>query len=1394
MASTRLPESDRQRVLVEWNATTSEYPRESTLHEHFARVVERFPDKVAVEFGDSRLTYRELDARSNVLALKLRELGVDTDVRVGLAVERSLELIVSAVAIVKAGGAYVAMDTSYPRERLAGMVEDARPQVIIISRALVPRMPVGESRLLVVEDLPLEGPAAHAPPFRALPDSLAYVDFTSGSTGRPKGVGTTHQGVLRNHLGVSYARFGPDETQLLMTPLSFDVSTFEIWGALLHGARLVVMTPGVPSLEELARVVREARVTTLWLTSALFSQVVEEHLELLRPVKQLLAGGDIVAATHVRRVIDTLGIPVINGYGPTETTVFATSYRATASAQAAKTFPIGGPINNVRAYVLGEDGEPVAIGATGELFVGGEGLARGYMEQPALTAERFLPDPFHGVPGARMYRTGDLVRWRDDGVLEFLGRADYQVKVRGFRIELPEVEAALRAHPSVRDAVVLAVADPSSGKRLVAHVVPAVGLRIEPRQLRADLRQRLPEFMVPSEVVVRGALPLTVHGKVDRRAVASQPVPAQEDGLQAPAGQAPRGLVEEMLTHLVGQVLGRQDVARDVSFFDLGGHSLSATRLIVRVQQTLGVRLPLSARFGTSTVLELAREVAERSRSALPLLPEPTRLPKEAPRFVSASQDRMWFLHQLQPELRAYIHSEAVELRGPVDVVALEDSLRLLLERHPALRTLVVSHQGHPVPREQPVPAHVLRVEQVQGSGEDGLPWERLREEAARLFSLEQGPLYRFLLFQIAPEHHVLLLVLHHLVMDGLSLDILFRELGQAYAAPAGQRRGLLPEPELTFADLAAWERNPEMKVREDTDLEYWTRQLEGAPSQLSLPTDRPRPGVVSDRGAATPRHRLTPELRQALDAVCQQHQVTPFMVLYAAFAVLLQRYSGQSELCVGTPVSGRAHPAADDVVGLFINTVVLRTKVDARASFVDLLAQVRTTSLEAVSHQQVPFERVVEKLQVERTHGDSPLFQVLFDMSRVEHPLASAFPALAPRALHLVPGSSAFDLHLTVHKVREEYEFFFRYRTELFDDSSVQRMLTHYLQFLGNALHAPTSALGELPLDTEAERQQVLRDFNSEQRPFDEEATVASLFLSAATRTPDAVALVTPDTSLTFAQLSSRATQLASHLSALGARPEAVVGLCLERSADSVIGLLAIHLSGSACLPLEPSHPAARRASLLRQSGARLVISRESLFEGATLPIPLVRPEDASQPGAALAPPVPARPDHLAYVLYTSGSTGEPKGVELTHRNLVHGFASFDAFLDTAPGATWAVTSSFSFDMHIMELVFSLTRAARVVLRPVGPLNLGRDILQHGITHIVITPSSLATAFEEPGAPEALRRLKVVVTGGEALPDSLVKQLAFTQTRLTNAFGPTETTLCVTSAPCSPELPVTLG
>ncbi|QSQ19553.1 amino acid adenylation domain-containing protein [Pyxidicoccus parkwayensis] len=1371
----------------EFNATERAFDSEATVGSLLRATFARTPEAVALVTPDVTLTFAQLGERAARLASHLAALGARPESVVGVCLERSAECVVSLLAIHLSGAACLPLEPSHPPARRASLLRQSGAVLVVSRPALFEGAEVG---VPLVQPEAADAPgAAMAPPLAARAESLAYLLYTSGSTGEPKGVELTQRNVV--HCFAAFDDFyatRPGHTWAASGSLSFDIHLEELLFSLTRGARVVLRPVGPLGL---GRDIARHGISHIVITPSSLAAAFEEPgaPEALRKLSVLVAGGEVLPDSLVQQLAFT-STRLVNTYGPTETSINVAAELTLAS----RPVRLGKPLDRCQLYVLDDSLQPLPVGVPGEVFIGGTCLGRGYRGRADLTAERFIPDAFSGVPGARLYRTGDRARWNEDGSLSFLGRTDFQLKVRGVRVELEEIEAALLRVSGVRQAAVVA----RRGLRdteLVAYLV--LDGATQTRSVRDSLATVLPEALVPSRLIALDSLPTNTHGKVDRQALAA--IPVEDSSSEESVHSPPRGPVEELLAQLFCQVLGLEKVSRDADFFALGGHSLSATRLVARVRQAFGVELPLAALFASPTVLGLARALTEHQQTRAPALPAPMPRPPGTAAVPSLSQERMWFLQQLQPDSAAYLIPEALELSGALDVAALESSLRLLLERHVSLRSYFPPSEGRPLLAFHEVPRRVLVVEDLLAMAEDedalqSMLSRRLLAETSRPFSLERGPLYRFHLFRLAAGHHVLLLVLHHLVVDGLGMDVLLRELAQAYASFREQRTPTLPAPLVDYVDVAAWQRTEPVREREDIHVGYWKERLAGAPALLALPTDRPRPSVLSDRGAFSRRLRVPPALWQALNALCRRHQVTPFMALYAAFAGLLQRYSGQDELCVGTPVAGRSHPVTDDVVGLFINTLVLRTRVDPRAPFSALLAQVRATALEAFAHQEAPFERVVEALHVERSLSHAPLFQVMFDLNRVETSLATALPGLTVRSRFVDNGTSQLDLALTASEDSEGLELFFQYRTDLFDRATVERMLVHYVRFLEHALEAPDQSTGALSLLSPEEHRRVVREFNATERTFDSEATVGSLLRATFARTPEAVALVTPDVTLTFAQLGERAARLASHLAALGARPESVVGVCLERSAECVVSLLAIHLSGAACLPLEPSHPPARRASLLRQSGAVLVVSRPALFEGAEVGVPLVQPEAADAPGAAMAPPLAARAESLAYLLYTSGSTGEPKGVELTQRNVVHCFAAFDDFYATRPGHTWAASGSLSFDIHLEELLFSLTRGARVILRPVGPLGLGRDIARHGISHIVITPSSLAAAFEEPGAPEALRKLSVLVAGGEVLPDSLVQQLAFTSTRLVNTYGPTETSINVAAELTLASRPVRLG
>nr|WP_275899242.1 non-ribosomal peptide synthetase [Pyxidicoccus caerfyrddinensis] len=1114
---------ERQRVLVEWNATSTEYPRGTTLPEVFAQVAARFPDKVAVEFGDAKLTYQQLDARANQLAWHLRGLGVSTDSRVALGVERSLELIVSLVAILKAGGAYVPLDASYPRERLANMLEDSSPCVLVTTRAQLPQLPAGGLATVVLENLELSGLPTHAPPSTALPDSLAYIDFTSGSTGRPKGVGTLQSAVLRTVFGVDYAHLGPEETFLLLAPISFDASTLELWGPLLHGARLAVFPPHSPSdVFELEQVLQKHGVTTLHLTAGLFTQVVDHNLSALRGVRQLLTGGDVVSAPHVRRVLEGMFIPVTACYGPTEGTLFTSCHRMTDVAQVGTSVPIGRPIGNTQVYVLDASGQPVASGVIGELFAGGDGLARGYVGQPALTAERFVPNPFSSVPGARLYRTGDLARWRPDGVLEFLGRADAQVKVRGYRIELSEVEAALLAFPEVREAVVVAREDSPGDKRLVGYVVapPSLGMA----GLRAALEERLPEYMVPSVLGRLDALPLTANGKVDRKAL-----PAPSAFQDRVTTRPPRTECERELAALWARVLHLDTVGAEDDFFELGGHSLTATQVLSRIRQHFRVELSFRDFFAAPTVAALAMRIEElassRPASSQSLLRPRT---QSGPPPLSFAQQRLWFFAKLDPDSTAYNLPFAVRLEGALDVPALATSLRGLLQRHESLRTTFHEREHQPVQviDDGPtLPAGWLDLEALPEVEREASLRQALEHEAGQPFNLETGPLWRVLLVRLSAEQHVLMLTLHHVIADGWSMGVLVQELATLYTAHAEGRPARMEPLPVQYADFALWQRDWLRDEALEAQLDWWRQQIQGAPRALALPTDRPHPTTQSTRGAGHPFH-FPRELSDALEALCRQEGATPSMVVLAAFQVLLARYSGQDDVSVGAPIAGRTHAELEGLIGFFVNTLVLRTKLDGDPSFRALLGRVRDVTLGAYAHQDVPFEKLVEALRPEREAGRTPLFQVMLAYQN------APMPAVMGAGLKLSPlkaehRSAKFDLTLAIADRGDGLKGQLEYSTDLFDAATAARMVRHLRVLLEGALASPDRPLSRLPVLTADERHLLFHAWREPSAATAADASLHRLFQAQARLTPDAVAEELEGQTLTWGELYQRARQV---------------------------------------------------------------------------------------------------------------------------------------------------------------------------------------------------------------------------------------------------------------------------
>ncbi|HEX8437261.1 amino acid adenylation domain-containing protein, partial [Archangium sp.] len=1056
-----LDEAERGRVLREWNATAVERGEGEGLAALFEAQVARTPEAPAVVMGSVRLTFRELDARANQVAHRLRRMGVGPDERVGLCVERSVELVVGLWGILKAGGAYVPLDPGYPPERLRYMLEDSGAGVVVTAGAAAEGLVGPGKRLLRLdaEAEALRGEPTSPVPGGAGPEHLAYAIYTSGSTGRPKAVMVRQRAVANLvealHRAV-YAPMGPGQRVSVNGSVSFDTSVKQLF-QLLRGHTLDVTPESVRfDGEALREYLEHQRVDVFDCTPSQLQLLVETGWleEATRPVT-LLIGGEAISETLWRRLAASRAVRGFNVYGPTECTVDATVCPITAE-QARPV--LGRPIDNVRLYVLDRHGQPVGVGVAGELYIGGAGLARGYLGRPDATAERFVPDPFGGQPGARLYRTGDRARWLVDGTVEFLGRVDFQVKLRGHRIELGEVEAALREQPSVREAVALVREYGPGDQRLVAYVVASAP--VDGAALRTLLKTRLPEPLVPAAIVELPAFPLTPSGKVDRKALPLPGVAPRSEGFVAPRTDAERRLAE-----LWTRTLGVERVSVTDSFFELGGHSLLATQLVSRVRGTFGVELPLRAVFEAPTLEALARRVEEAPRLATgagappPLVARPGEEP-----VLGFAQQRLWFLDRLQPGSAAYNVPYAVRLTGALDVQALERGLEELVQRHEVLRTTFEEREGQPVAHVEARARVSLGRVELSGLATDAREAEvlqRAEEEARRPFVLSEGPLLRTLLLRLGETEHVLLLTMHHIVTDGWSTGIFVRELAALYGAFSRGEPSPLAELPLRYADYARWQREWLRGEALEAQLTYWRRQLAGSPPVLNLPLDRPRPEVPEFRAGV---HRLSLSLErvESLRALAQREGGSLFMVLLAGFQALLGRWSGQEDIAVGTPVAGRTRAEVEGLVGLFVNTLVLRTEVGGAPTFRELVARVREVALGAYAHQEVPFEKLVEELRPVRELRHSPLFQVMFVLQNTPRTRLE-LPGLTLTGLDVLRGSSKFDLTLSLEETETGLEGVFSYNACLFDAATVARMATELEVLLGTVVGRPDEPLPRL-------------------------------------------------------------------------------------------------------------------------------------------------------------------------------------------------------------------------------------------------------------------------------------------------------------------------------------------
>ncbi|MBB6498472.1 non-ribosomal peptide synthetase [Pedobacter cryoconitis] len=1369
---TLLTAQERERLL-QYAGTEKYYPADKTITDLFEEQVWKTPDAVAVVEEDKFLTYAELNHRANRLARYLKYRGVKTETLVPICTNRSLDMIVGILGILKAGGAYVPVDPAYPQERIRFMLEDTGSRLLLTTLSYREQL-AGQSdeSMIICLDESIEFDEEQLDTEEVLlPEQLAYVMYTSGSTGQPKGVLVTHRNVVSLIHAANYIVLDKEDVLLSVGSIAFDATTFEYWGALLNGGRLVLGAENsLLDPVQLKRVLQEEGVTKMFFTTAWFNQLVDTDVTVFGRLSAVLTGGEKLSENHVKRFMQAYPeIVISNIYGPTENTTFSLSYVMNNQEITVNT-PIGISLDNRSAYVLDQDQQLVPMGVTGELYVGGEGVARGYLNRPELTLERFITNPFHQDPAKRLYRTGDLVRMHLDGNIEFVGRSDNQVKIRGYRIELGEIENVLRQNSMVRNCVVVAKADRTGGKRLIGYVVEEE--MFDKEKMNAWLKVRLPEYMVPSVWLTLEEIPLTVNGKTD---YAVLPDPDIND-LSINEYEAPRDETETKLIAVWQSVLNIQRINIHDDFFELGGHSLLAIRLLAAVRNELAVELSVDNVFTYTTVATMTAFIQQMESTVL--LPEIVRQERPENIPLSFGQERLWFIDQLEGSVHYHIPA-VLCLKGDLDVNALQTTFQDIVNRHEILRTVIGQKGG--VPYQQILEPGTWKLSVVNpGADQQATILNFINQP----FDLANDHMLRIGLIEIAGDEHLMVLSLHHIASDGWSLSVIVGELSELYNAYTS---GLLPslrELTLKYADYALWQRNYVSGEVLQLQQEYWKTQLSGT-ELLNLPTDYSRSAISSKHGTTT-SFMLDPLLKEELNEFSQREGVTLFMTLLTTFKILLYRYSGQEDICVGTPIAGRRQKETENLVGFFINTLAVRCDLSGEPAFNALLKQVKDTFLAGYAQQDIPFEKVVESVVTSRDLNQNPLFQVLFTLQNIPDIPAFALNKLDVSVQTVPITAVQFDLTFTVVEEKEGLLLNIEYCSELFRGETITRMVGHYEQLLRSVIAQPTQKISALAMIPPVETSLLETLFSGPVVDYPKEKTVMMLFEEWAIQTPDAVALQYEEEKITYQELNERANQLAHYLRGKDIHSDCLVGICIGRSTDMIAGILGIWKAGGAYVPIDPGYPEERIGYLLADSGVNVIVSnkrsRQSLpVEKQALIISLDEDDLLSQQPVT-SPEHLTAVDNLSYVIYTSGSTGKPKGVLVEHRGMLNHLYAKVNELQMDNHTILAYTASYTFDISVWQMFCALLCGGRTVIYSdyliLQPAALMEQVEADRVSILELVPSYLAAVLQE-NTTATLKCLRYLLVTGEAVSQALLAQWFshpdYRNIPVVNAYGPTE-------------------
>ena len=1399
---------ERKQILIDWNDTAENFSNHRCVHQLFEAQARRTPNRLALEFDGQRLSYRELNRRANRLARHLRKLGAGPEKLIGVCIERSLEMVVGLLAVLKAGAAYVALDPKYPRQRIEFMLKDADVEVLLTEQKLAANLPLSaasaEPAKANVKVVCLDGDgkiiARHDPKnlsSAVTARNLAYVIYTSGSAGQPKGVAIEHCNVVA-FLHWAKSVFGADELSgvLASTSICFDLSAFELFTPLSWGGR-VILVENALALSELS----ESRKVTLINTvpSALAELLGSARLP--SSLKTVNLAGESLKPELVRKIYQSGTVEkVYDLYGPSETTTYSTFTLRGSEGRAT----IGRPIANTKIYLLDRALQPVPVGVLGELYIGGAGVARGYLNRPGLTQEKFVADPFAANADERLYRSGDLARYLPDGNIEYLGRADNQVKIRGYRIELGEIEAALGRNPLIKECAVVAretelTAIPDSKfqisdwqKELIAFVVPIGKVAPPDAELRGFLRQSLPEFMVPARFVALESLPLTPNGKVDRQAL-----PALDGARPRVARKfaAAHGEIEELVAQIWREVLGLDEIGVEDNFFDLGGHSMLATRVAARLRGSFNIDLPLRKLFELPTISTLAAYVGELRRGQCGIVDAPI-LPvvRGGALPLSSAQQRLWFLHKLDPDGSAYNIPAAYRVSGVLDVVALHRALNEILRRHESLRTAIVEDHGRPCQKflanaELTLP--LVDLTQLSPEQADAEVLRLVAEDARLPYDLGGAPLLRAKLLRLGKEQHVIILNFHHIVADGSSLGEFYRELALLYDGLVSGSMPALPTLAVQYADYCSWQQEWLASPAAQAQLAYWRRQLSGALAPLELPADFPRPARQSYRGARLSR-RLSVELTGALKSFSRREGATLFMTLLAAFNILLARLSGQRDIVIGSTIAGRSRPEVQGLIGFFINALALRSDVSGELSFKTLLQQVREICLDAYTHQELPFERIVEALNPARDLSRNPLFQVMFNMNETGARELKLKDCQSEK-INAAEPAAKFDLILYAPEVDGAIELRMVYNADLFSAARMALNLEQLSVILEQALAAPQQSIESYSLVTPMS----LRVLPDPTAPLNDrwEGAVQALISRQAQADPERLAVTDNSDRWSYRDLDEQSSQLANYFVRSGIRQDDVIAVYAQRSASLAVAIIAALKAGAVFVVLDPAYPAPRLLDYLRIARPRAWVELEPAGE---LSQPIIEFLAASRlycrvnlPGnrseiarlldghAAIAPEISLGADDPAYVAFTSGSTGQPKGVLCRHGPMSHFLPWQEEAFALDKSDRYCLLSGLGYN-HLQREIFTALAGGAALFVPTGaelrePAQLARWLGENEITVLHLTPALgrlLCTAGEK------LPAVRRIFFGGDALmrSDIAAMRQCAPNARIVSFYGATET------------------